>query len=157
VHQFNRPDVTLQGPDTPKPYNGNYVQAKCNRLDARATPSRRGLVMGAFSTILERQLQLTVRTLGQVVRTLSGILIITFYSNIGLGQNWRRWKADKKYCQLTIWTATISIRTEPTRKALQKIPELLSGQEKLDPSGRPKAPVRTPVFQTPFWTRFWVS
>jgi len=30
-------------------------------------------------------LQLTVRSLGQAVRILSGILVITFYSNIGLG------------------------------------------------------------------------
>jgi hypothetical protein len=33
VHQFNRPDVTLQGPDAPKPYYGNYVQPKCNSPD----------------------------------------------------------------------------------------------------------------------------
>jgi hypothetical protein len=96
VHQFNRSEVTLQGPDAPKPYYGNYVHPKCNRPDARATPSGRGLVMGAFSTILERRLQLTVRTLDQAVWKPSGILIITFYSNIGLGQNRRRWKADKK-------------------------------------------------------------
>jgi len=60
-----------------------------HRPDARATPSGRGLVMGAINTILERRLQLTVLTLGQAVRTPSGILIITFYSNIELGQNWR--------------------------------------------------------------------
>jgi hypothetical protein len=131
VHQFNHPDVTLQGPDASKPYYDNYVQPKCNRPDARATPSGCGLVMGAFSTILERRLQLTVRTLGQAVRMPSGILIITFYSNIGLGQNRRRWKADKKCCQLTIRMAIISVQ-----KALQKIPKLLSRQEKLDPSGR---------------------
>jgi hypothetical protein len=74
VHQFNRPD-----------HYGNFVQPKCSRPDARATPSGHGLVMEAFSTILERRLQLTVRTLGQAVRTPSGILVITFYSNIGLG------------------------------------------------------------------------
>jgi hypothetical protein len=108
VHQFNSPDVTLQGPNAPKPYYGNYVQPKCNCPDSRATPSRRGLVMEAFSAILERRLQLTVRTP-------SGILIITFYSNIRLGRNWRRWKADKKYYQLTIWTSTRSTRTEPVR------------------------------------------
>jgi hypothetical protein len=89
VYQFNRPDA-------PKPYYGNYVQPKCNRPDARATPSGRGLVMGAFNTILERRLQLTVRTLGQAVRTPSGILIITSYSNIRLGQNRRRWKVGQK-------------------------------------------------------------
>jgi hypothetical protein len=70
-----------------KPYYGNYVQPKCNRPDARATPSERSLVMEAFSAILERRLQLTVRTLGQAVWTPSGILVITFYSNIGLGRN----------------------------------------------------------------------
>jgi hypothetical protein len=58
-----------------------------HRLDARATPSGRGLVMEAFSGTLERRLQLTVRTLGQAVRTPSGILVTTFYSNIGLGRN----------------------------------------------------------------------
>jgi hypothetical protein len=79
-----------------KPYYGIYVQPKYNRPDAWATPSGRILVMEAFNAILERRLQLTVRTLGQAVRTLSGILIITFYSNIGLGRNQRRWKANKK-------------------------------------------------------------
>jgi hypothetical protein len=88
-----------------KPYYGNYVQLKCNHLDARATPSGRGLVMEVFNAILERQLQFTVPTLGQSVRTPSGILDITFYSNIGLGQNWRRWKANKKYCKLMVQTA----------------------------------------------------
>jgi hypothetical protein len=68
--------------------------------------------MEAFSAILKRRLQLTVRTLGQAVRTPSGILIITFYSNIGLGQNRRHWKAEKKCYQLTIQTTTISVRTE---------------------------------------------
>jgi hypothetical protein len=68
-----------------KPYYGNYVQPKCNRPDASATLSGRGLVMEAFSAILERRLQLTVRMLGQAVRTPSDILVIKFYSNIGLG------------------------------------------------------------------------
>jgi hypothetical protein len=48
VHQFNRSDVSLQGPDAPKPYYGNYVRSKCNRLDARATLSGRGLIMESF-------------------------------------------------------------------------------------------------------------
>jgi hypothetical protein len=76
-----------------KPYYGNFVQPKCNRPDARATPSGRGLVMEAFGAILERRLQLTVRTLGQAVQTPSGILVITFYSNIRLGRNRCCWKA----------------------------------------------------------------
>jgi hypothetical protein len=88
-----------------KPYYGNYVQPKCNRLDTRATSSRRGLVMEAFSAILERRLQLTVRTLSQAVRIPSGILVITFYANIGLGRNCRRWKANKKFCKLIVWKA----------------------------------------------------
>jgi hypothetical protein len=79
--------------------------------------------MGAFSTILERRLQLTVPKLGQAVGTPSGILIITFYSNIGLGQNRRHWKADKKCCQLTIQMATISVRTEPVRKEIFALPD----------------------------------
>jgi hypothetical protein len=61
------------------------VQQKCNRPDAKATPSGRSLDMEAFSAILERRLQLIVRTLGQAVRTPSSISIITFCSNIGLG------------------------------------------------------------------------
>jgi len=69
------------------------VQPKCNRPDARVTPSGRSLVMEAFSAILERRLQLTVQMLGQAIRTPSGILVITFFSNIGLGRNWHRWKA----------------------------------------------------------------
>jgi hypothetical protein len=92
-----------------KPYYGNFVQPKCNRPDAQATPSGRGLVMEAFSATLERRLQLTVRTLGQAVRTPSGILVITFYSNIGLGRNQRRWKAKKKLCKLRIRTAINSV------------------------------------------------
>jgi hypothetical protein len=36
VHQFNRPDVSLHGPDAPKPYYGNYMPSKCKRSDARA-------------------------------------------------------------------------------------------------------------------------
>jgi hypothetical protein len=88
VHQFNCPDISLQGPDAPKPYYGNYMPSKCNRPDARATPSGHSLVMEAFSATLERRLQLTVWTLGQAVRTPSGILVISFYSNIRLGRNW---------------------------------------------------------------------
>jgi hypothetical protein len=115
VHtKFNRPDSSLYGPDyqasymklhapvqpsgrqplgsrRSKPYYGNFVQPKYNLPDARAKPSGRSLVMKAFSATLERRLQLIVRTVGQVVRTpYLSILIITFYSNIGLGQNWRR-------------------------------------------------------------------
>jgi hypothetical protein len=78
-----------------KPYYSNYVQPKCNRPDIRATPSERSLVMKAFSAILKRRLQLTVRTP-------YGILVITFYSNIRLGQNRRRWKANKKCCKLMV-------------------------------------------------------
>jgi hypothetical protein len=82
LHQLNRSDITLQSPDAPKPYYGNYVQPKCNRPDARAKSSGRGLIMEAFSAILERWLKLTVRTLGQTVWTSSNILIITFYSKV---------------------------------------------------------------------------
>jgi hypothetical protein len=127
-----------------KRYYGNYIQLKCNRPDARATPSGRGLVMEAFSATLERWLQLTVWTLGQAVWTPSAILDINFYSNIGLGWNRRRWKAKKTFCNLSVRKAINIIRT-----ALQKIPELLSRQEKLGPSGREP--------ENPFLTRFWVS
>jgi hypothetical protein len=56
--------------------------------------------MEAFGAILERWLQLTIRTLSQAVRTPSGILVITFYSIIRLGRNWRRWKAKEKMMQI---------------------------------------------------------
>jgi hypothetical protein len=105
VHQFDRPDVSLQGPVAPKPHYGNYMPSKCNFLDARATPSRRGLVMEAFGAILERRLQLTVQKLGQAVRTPLDILDTTFYSNIGLGRNWCRWKANKILCKLSVRTS----------------------------------------------------
>jgi hypothetical protein len=104
-----------------KPYYGNYVQPKCNHLDARATPSGNGLVMEAFSAILERSLQLTVRTLGQDVRTPSSILIITFWSNIRLGRNWRHWKANEKSCSLIVFTAIFRMETSSIRTALPKV------------------------------------
>jgi hypothetical protein len=133
VHtKFNFPDVSLHGPDDQASYMeiactsstvqttillvqtlqafGNYVQPKCNRPDARATPSGRGLVMEAFSATLERWLQLTVRMLGQAVRTPSDILVITFYENIRLGRNWRRWKAKKKLCKLSVQKVITSVR-----------------------------------------------
>jgi len=56
-----------------------------DRLDARPSRPDMNHVMEAFSAILERRLQLTVRTLGQAFRTPFNILIITFCSNIGLG------------------------------------------------------------------------
>jgi hypothetical protein len=83
----------------------------CSRLDARATSSRCGLDMEAFSAILERRLQLIVRTLGQAVWTPSSISIITFCSNIGLGWNWNHWKANKKINNLIAQTAKRNIRT----------------------------------------------
>jgi hypothetical protein len=112
--------------------------------------------MEAFSAILERRLQLTIRTLGQAVRTPSGILDITIYSNIGLGRNRRRWKAKKKFCKLSIRMAINSVWTDSVRMALKKIPKLLFVQENLGPSGWPKVPVRTRVPHNPFLTRFWV-
>jgi hypothetical protein len=60
VHtKFNRPDVSLHGPDDhpPGPDAPSLIMMpKCNRPDARATLSRRGLVMEAFISILERRL-----------------------------------------------------------------------------------------------------
>jgi hypothetical protein len=123
------------------------VQPKCNHPDARATLSGRGLVMEAFSAILERRLQLTVWKLGQAVRTPFGILIITFYSNIEFGRNWSRWKANEKLCKLMVWMANRSIWMAPVqtetscvRTALPKISELLFGQGNSCPSGRPRLP-----------------
>jgi hypothetical protein len=130
-----------------KPYYRNYVHPKCNHSDARETPSRCSLVMEAFSAILERRLQLTVRTLGQVIRTPSGILVITVYSNIRLGRNQRHWKANKKYCKLIVRMAIRIVEKAPARietssvwMALQNFPELLFGQGNSSPSGWPRLP-----------------
>jgi len=133
VHQFNRPDISLQVLNAPQPYYGNYVQPKCNRPDDRVTPYGHGLVMEAFSTILKRRLQLTVRMLGQADQMPSCILIITFYSNIGLGRNRRRWKANKIFCKSTIQTANRSVRTETSgvRTALRKFQNYFSDKEKV--------------------------
>jgi hypothetical protein len=104
-----------------KPYYGNYMQPKCNRPNARATLSGRGLVMEAFNAILERWLQLTVRTLGQAVRTPFGILDIPFYSNIGLGRNRRCWKANEKSYKLNVRMANRSVRKTPFRKETSSV------------------------------------
>jgi hypothetical protein len=93
VHtKFNRPNITLQGPNVQSlimvitcSWSVTVRTLGQHCPDARATPSRRGLNMEVFSAILERRSQLTVLTLGQVVRTPSSILIITFWSNVGLG------------------------------------------------------------------------
>jgi hypothetical protein len=115
--------------------------------------------MEAFSATLERQLQLTVRTLGQAVWTPSGILVITFYSNIGLGRNQLHWKAKKKLCNLSAWKAINSVWTDrfgrPDGSAENS--RILFGQVKLGPSGQPKAPVWTRMPQTPFLTQNRVS
>jgi hypothetical protein len=151
-------------PDAPKPYYGIYVQPKCNRPDARARPSGRGLVIEDFSAILERWLQLTVSTLGQAVRTPSGILVITFYSNIGLGRNLRRWKANKIFCKLSIWTAITSVRTASVRMKRFSRPDGPTENSRITFQTRKTWPVRTaldPIWmrvpQNPFLTRFWVS
>jgi len=83
MNHFNRPDISLQGPSAP-----------------------------SLIIVITYSQSATVRTLGQAVRTPSGILVITFYSNIGLGRNQRRWKAKKRLCKLIIWTAINSIRME---------------------------------------------
>jgi hypothetical protein len=51
--------------------------------------------------------------IGQAVRTPFGILILTFYSIIGLGQNQHRWKANKKLCKLAVPNANRSIQMAP--------------------------------------------
>jgi hypothetical protein len=147
-----------------KPYYGNYVQPKCNRPDARATPSGCGLVMGAFSATLERRLQLTVRTLGQAVRTPSSILDITFYLNIRLGQNWRRWKANEIFCKLSVRTAIILIWKDSFRTERFALPDCLAENSRITfrtrktwPVRTALAPVRKHVPQNLFLTQFWVS
>jgi hypothetical protein len=104
-------------PDTNQSSRRNWISFSdmcmgysCICLTIRDTPSGHGLVMEAFSVILKRRLQLTIRTLGQAIRTPSSILIITFCSNIGLGWNWCHWKANKKWYNLTIQTAKRNVR-----------------------------------------------
>jgi hypothetical protein len=113
-----------------KPYYGNYVQQK-----------------------------LTVRTLGQAVWTPSGILVITFSSNIGLGRNQRLWKAKKKFCKLNIRTAinrvwTVSVRTErfyhPDGPAENS--RITFQTRKIWPVRTALAPVRTRIPQNAFLT-----
>jgi hypothetical protein len=108
--------------------------------------------MEAFSAILERRLQLTVRTLGQAVRTPSGILIITFYSNIGLGQNRRRWKANEKWCKFMVRKTSNRVRTAPVRTetsgvrtALRKFQNYFSDKEKVS---RPDARASDSIFDS---------
>jgi hypothetical protein len=115
VHtKFNRPEINLQGPDA----QILIMEIACNK-------------------------SATVRMLGQAVRTLSGILIITFYSNIGLGQNQRHWKANKKLCKLMVRMAPLKIR-EFFRIAFRTRKQL--------PVQTAKDTVRTCVPETPFFT-----
>jgi hypothetical protein len=120
--------------------------------------------MEAFGAILERRLQLTVRMLGQAVRTPSDILIITFYSDIGLGRNWHHWKAKKKLCKLSIRTATTSIRKASFRTETFSRPDGPAENSRITFRTRKTwsvrtalAPIRSRVPQTPFLTQFWVS
>jgi hypothetical protein len=106
--------------------------------------------MEAFSATLERRLQLTVRTP-------SGILVITFYSNIGLGRNWLHWKAKKKICNLRVQTAINRTKKFSRPDGPAENSRILFRQVKLSPSGPSKAPVRTRVPQTPFFTQNRVS
>jgi len=110
VHtKFNRLDVSLHGPDDQASYMEIAFISSTVRTSTFRVRTLQSLIMvityrrsatvqmlgqhrpdaallwKAFSATLERRLQLTVRTLGQAVRTPSGILVITFYSNIGLG------------------------------------------------------------------------
>jgi hypothetical protein len=134
VHtKFNRPDISLQGPDA----QILIMEIACNK-------------------------SATVRMLGQAVRTLSGILIITFYSNIGLGQNQRHWKANKKLCKLMVrtanrivWTAPVRTETSSGRMAPLKIREFFRiafRTRKQLPVQTAKDTVRTCVPETPFFT-----
>jgi hypothetical protein len=144
-----------------KPYYDNYVQPKCNRPDARATPFGHGLVMEAFSAILERRLQLTVRTLSQAVRTPSSILIITFWSNIGLGRNQCHWKANKKWYNLMVWKTNRIVRTAPVQTEISSVrttlpkfenfSELLFGHGNSCLSRRPRLPFGHACQRLWFW------
>jgi hypothetical protein len=141
-----------------KPYYGNYVQQKCNRPDARATLSGRGLVMEAFSDTLERRLQLTVRTLGQAVRYFGHNFLLKYR----IGTNLRRWKANKKYCKLMVRTTirivrteTLSVRTTPVK--IQEFFKIAFRTQKQLPVWTAKATIRKRVPETPFFTRIRAS
>jgi hypothetical protein len=52
------------------PYYGNYMQQKCNRSDAMATPSGRGLILERFLALYGKPVaQFTVWTALACVRT----------------------------------------------------------------------------------------
>jgi hypothetical protein len=99
--------------------------------------------MEAFSATLERRLQLTVQTLGQAIRTPSNILDITFYSNIGLGRNQRRWKANEIFCKLRVRTAITSIRTISVRTEIFSRPDVPEENSIITFRTRKTWPVRT--------------
>jgi hypothetical protein len=147
VVAVDRPDAP--GSERSKPYYGNYVQPKCNRPNTRATPSGRGLVMEAFSAILERWLQLTVQTLKSAVWTPLSILIITFWSNIELGWNWRHWKDNKKWCNLMFRTANRIVRMALPK--FENFSELLFRHGNSCLSGRPSLPSRRACQRLRFW------
>jgi hypothetical protein len=96
------------------------------------------------------------------VRTLSGILIITFYSNIGLGQNQIHWKANKKLCKLMVrtanrivWAAPVRTETSNVWTAPPKIREFFRiafRTRKQLPVRTAKDTVRTYMPETPFLT-----
>jgi hypothetical protein len=182
VHsKFNRPDISLHGPDD----QASYMEIACTSSTVRPSAFRvrtlQSLIMvitcrrsatvrtlgqnrpdvallwKAFNTILERRLQLTVRTLGQAVRTPSGILDINFYSNIGLGRNWRRWKDNEIFCKLNVRTEYVPTETFSRPDGPAENFRIIFWTRKTWPVWTVLAPVRTRMPQTLFLTRFWVS
>jgi hypothetical protein len=136
VHQLNRPDDSLHDPDALKPFYGNCMQLKYNSPDAKATPSGRPL----------------------------GILIITFYSNIGLGRNWRHWKAKEKCCNIKFRTATRSVRTASVLTEIFARPDGPAEKSRITfrtskrlPVWTAMTPVPTRMPQNAFWPHFWGS
>jgi hypothetical protein len=102
--------------------------------------------MEAFSAILEKPLQLTVWTLGQAVRTPSGILVITFYSNIGLGQNQRRWKGHQKCPDGLYPEGKICPSGRPCRKFQNYFPDKKKLARPDDPGSRTDAHATERIF-----------
>jgi len=88
--KFNRPDACLHGSDD----QASYMEITCTSSTVR-TSSFKVRTLQSLIMVITCSRSATVRTLGQAVLTPSGILIITFYSNIGLGRNRRHWKANK--------------------------------------------------------------
>jgi hypothetical protein len=76
-----------------------------------------------------------------------------------LGRNQRRWKANKIFCKLSIWMAITSVRMEifACPDGLAENTRITFRTRKTWPVRTALAPVRTRMPQNLFLNRFWVS